>query len=135
LVANPLPPGAVDMNPIREVLFDDPPALAHETLLRFDDFVEVIAWEWDEPLVRGREAYLRVVLRPLKPLPSGTKITVRLQQGRLSRINPMPHELVEGIYPPQYWRPGDYLLHRFRVVVPTLEIVPGSHEVVIGMRR
>ena len=68
-------------------------------------------------------------------VPSGSKITVRLQQGRLSRINPLAHDLVENIYPPQYWRPGDYLLHRFRLQVPTLEIVPGLHEVVMGMRR
>lgn len=135
LVANTLPPGAEDMNPIRQVLFDAPPVLAHQTMLRFDDYVELIAWEWDEPLVRGRDVWLRVVLRPLKALPSGSKITVRLQQGRLSRINPLPHDLVENIYPPQYWRPGDYLLHRFRVHVPTLEIVPGPHDVVIGMRR
>ncbi|MCY1055785.1 hypothetical protein [Nannocystis sp. SCPEA4] len=135
LVANTLPPGAADMNPIGRVLFDEPPALAHQTLLRFDDYVEVIAWEWDEPLVRGRDVELRVVLRALKPMPSGSKITVRLQQGRLSRVNPLPHDLVENLYPPQYWRAGDYLLHRFRVHVPTLEIVPGPHEVVIGMRR
>lgn len=135
LVANTLPPGEADVNPIRRVLFDEPPQLAHQTLVRFDDFVEVIAWEWDEPVVRGRDVELRVVLRPLKAMPSGSKITVRLQQGRLSRVNPMPHDLVESIYPPQYWRPGDYLLHRFRVHVPTLEIVPGPHEVVIGMRR
>ncbi|MFZ6181764.1 hypothetical protein [Nannocystis pusilla] len=135
LVANSLPPGEADVNPIRRVLFDEPPQLAHQTLVRFDDFVEVIAWEWDEPVVRGRDVELRVVLRPLKAMPSGSKITVRLQQGRLSRVNPMPHDLVENIYPPQYWRPGDYLLHRFRVHVPTLEIVPGPHEVVIGMRR
>ncbi|WP_434422621.1 hypothetical protein [Nannocystis pusilla] len=55
LVANTLPPGEADMNPIRRVLFDEPPQLAHQTLVRFDDFVEVIAWEWDEPVVRGRD--------------------------------------------------------------------------------
>ncbi|HEY8375899.1 MAG TPA: hypothetical protein VIK91_05385, partial [Nannocystis sp.] len=68
-------------------------------------------------------------------LPSGAKITVRLQRGKLSRINPLPHVLVENIYPPQYWRAGDYLLHRFRVRVPALEVVPGAHEVVVGLRR
>ncbi|WAS92713.1 hypothetical protein [Nannocystis punicea] len=135
LIANALPPGEADVNPIRRVLFDEPPALAHQTLVRFDDYVEVIGWEWDEPVVRGRDVELRVVLRALKPMPSGSKITFRLQQGRLSRVNPMPHDLVENIYPPQYWRAGDYLLHRFRVHVPTLEIVPGPHEVVLGMRR
>lgn len=135
LIANVLPPGAEDQNPIRRVLFDAPPTLAHETLLRFEDFVEVIGWEWDEPIVRGREVELRVVLRALRPMPSGSKITVRLQQGRLSRVNPLAHDLVEGAYPPQHWRQGDYLLHRFRVQVPTLEVVPGPHEVVIGLRR
>lgn len=135
LVANTLPAGAEDRSPIRRVLFDQPPALAHSTLLRFEDFVEIVAWEWDEPIVRGREVELRVVLRALRPLPAGSKITVRLQQGKLSRVNPAPHELVEGVYPSQYWREGDFLLHRFRVQVPTLEVVSGPHEVVLGMRR
>jgi len=135
LVGNTLPPGATDENPVRRVLFDAPPMLAHTTLVRFEDFVEVIGWAWREPIVRGRETTLEVALRVLKPLPSGSKIYVRLQQGKLSRINPAPHELAEGVYPPQHWRPGDYILHRFTVAVPMLEILPGAHEVVLGMRR
>ena len=135
LLANQRPPGAADENPIRRVLLDEPPALAHPTLVRFENYLEVIGWQWQEPIVRGRETTLELALRVLGPLPSGSKIYVRLQQGRLSRINPAPHELAEGLYPPQHWRAGDYILHRFTVQVPMLEILPGAHEVVIGLRR
>jgi hypothetical protein len=135
LVANVLPPGAADHNPIRRVLFDAPPALPHETLVRFDDYLEIVAWDWEQPVVRGRETTLQLVLRVLKPLPAGSKITARLQQDKLSRINPMPHDLAENIYPCQYWRPGDYILHRFTTTVPMLEILPGAHDLIVGLRR
>ncbi|MBK7825915.1 hypothetical protein [Nannocystis sp.] len=135
LLANTLPPGAVDANPILRVLRDAPPELAHSTLVRFEDFVEVLGWQWHEPIVRGRETTLEVALHVLKPLIAGSKLYFRLQQGRLSRINPMPHELAEGLYPAQHWRAGDYILHRFTVAVPMLEVLPGAHEVVLGLRR
>jgi hypothetical protein len=135
LVSNILPPGARDENPILRVLFDAPPALAHPTALRFEDHLEIVGWQWQEPIVRGRETTLELAIKVLGPLPAGSKIYVRLQQGRLSRINPMPHELAEGLYPSQLWRPGDYILHRFTVPVPMLEILPGAHDVVIGLRR
>ncbi|MBL9103500.1 MAG: hypothetical protein JNL82_21315 [Myxococcales bacterium] len=135
LVANVLPPGAADMNPIHRVLFDAPPALPHETLVRFEDYLEIVAWDWEQPVVRGRETTLQLVLRVLKPLPAGSKITARLQQDKLSRVNPMPHDLAENIYPCQYWRPGDYILHRFTTTVPMLEILPGAHDLIVGLRR
>ncbi len=135
LVSNVLPPDAVDENPILRVLRDAPPALAHPTLLRFEDYVEIVGWQLQEPIVRGRETTLELAIKVLRPLPSGSKIYVRLQQGRLSRINPLPHELAEGLYPSQLWRPGDHIHHRFTVAVPMLEILPGAHEVVIGLRR
>lgn len=135
LLANTLPPGAIDDNPILRVLRDAPPQLAHSTLVRFEDHVEVIGWQWQEPIVRGRETTLEVAFHVLKPLIAGSKLYFRLQQGRLSRINPMPHELAEGIYPAQHWRAGDYILHRFTVAVPMLEVLPGAHEVVLGLRR
>ncbi len=135
LVSNSLPPGATDENPILRVLFDAPPALAHTTSLRFDDYLEIVGWQWQEPIVRGRETTLELAIQVLKPLPAGSKIYVRLQQGRLSRINPLPHELAEGLYPSQLWRAGDFIHHRFTVAVPMLEVMPGAHEVVIGLRR
>ena len=47
----------------------------------------------------------------------------------------MPHELAEGLYPSHHWRAGDYILHRFTVTVPMLEVLPGAHDVELGMRR
>ena len=135
LISNILPPGASDENPILRVLLDAPPALAHPTALRFEEHLEIVGWQWQEPIVRGRETTLELAIKVLGPLPAGSKIYVRLQQGRLSRINPLPHELAEGLYPSQLWRPGDYILHRFTVTVPMLEILPGAHDVVIGLRR
>ena len=135
LIANTLPPGATDNNPIRKVLFDAPPSLPHETLVRFEDYVEIVAWDWEQPVVRGRETTLQVVLKVLKPMPGGAKITVRLQKDRLSRINPLPHDLAENLYQTALWRPGDYILHRFTTTVPLLEILPGAHEVIVGLRR
>jgi hypothetical protein len=105
------------------------------TFVRFEDYLEVIGWDWEEPVVRGRETTLRVALRVLRPLPSGSKIYMRLQKERISRINPAPHDLAGGIYPTQHWRPGDYVLHEFTTTVPLLEILPGAHDVVLGMRR
>ncbi len=135
LVANRLPPGATDENPLIEIVHTEPPALANETLVRFEEFVEVVGWSWHAPVVRGRTTTLELALRVLRPLPSSTKVYVRLQRGRMSRINPMPHELTNGMYPVQYWRAGDVILHRFTVDVPLLEILSGPHDVVLGLRR
>jgi hypothetical protein len=109
--------------------------LAHETLVRFESYVEVIGWEVTEPLVRGREATLQVAFRVLRPLPGGSKLHARFNRGRIARINGEAHELAEGLYPCNLWRPGDYVLHRFTFEVPVLETLPGSYDLVLGLRR
>ncbi len=135
LVTNFLPEGMVDRNRIPEVLFDEPPVLEHETLVRFEQFVEVIGWEIDEPVVRGRKTTLKLALKVLRPMPGGAKIFARLLGGKLSRINPDPQPLAEDLYPCNLWRPGDYILHRYTFEAPLVEIVPGEHDFVIGLRR
>ena len=59
----------------------------------------------------------------------------RLQRGKTSRINADFHELASGLYPPNYWREGDYILHRQEFEVPVLEILSGTHDLVVAMRR
>jgi hypothetical protein len=135
LVSNVLVPGAEDLNRIPEVLHREPPTLAHETLVRFEQYVEIIGWQIDAPIVRGGKHTLQIAIRVLRPLPGGSKIYARFLQGRLSRINAEPHELAEGLYPCSLWRAGDYILHRFEFEAPTLEILPGDHEFVVGLRR
>ena len=134
-VANFLPEGLEDQNPIPSVLYDSPPKLANETLVTFDRYVDVIGWEVDTPVVRGGTSTLRIAFRPLRRLPAGTQLYARLQKGKMSRVNATPHELVGGIYPPNNWSSGDYILHEFEFEVPSLEILSGTHEFIIGMRR
>lgn len=135
LVANRLPPGEHDANPIPAVLHDEPPVLAHPTRLQFESYIEIIGWEVTEPVIRGREATLRLAIRVLRPLPGGSQVYARLLKGRSSRINGEPHELTGGIYPPNLWREGDFILHELRFTAPLLEIQPGPHELLVGLRR
>lgn len=135
LVTNVLPPGEVDENPIPGVLFDAPPQLEHETLLRFEEYVEIIGWQVDGPIVRGRRHTLQVALRVLRPLPGGSKIYTRFVGGRLSRINGEATPIVDDVYPCNLWRAGDYILHTLEFDAPTLEILPGTYDFMVGMRR
>lgn len=135
LVANRLPEGATDLNKIPQVVFDEPPALANPTLVSFENYIDIIGWEVTEPIVRGGTAELQVAIRVHRALPGGTKLYARFLKDRTSRINSEPHELTDGIYPPNMWREGDYILHRFTFTAPLLEIQPGDHEFIIGLRR
>jgi hypothetical protein len=135
LVANHLPPGEHDRNPIPAVLLDEPAVLAHPTLLRFEEYIEIVGWEVTDPIIRGRQATLSLSIRVLRPLPGGSQVYARLLKGRSSRINGEPHELTGGIYPPNLWREGDFILHRFEFRAPALEIQPGAHELIVGLRR
>lgn len=135
LVANRLPPGEHDRSPIPAVVFDEPVELRHPTLLRFGEFIEIVGWDVTEPVVRGREATLSLSIRVLRPLPGGTQVYARLLKDRSSRINGEPHDLTGGTYPPNLWREGDYILHRFTFEAPLLEIQPGAHELLVGLRR
>jgi hypothetical protein len=134
LIANRLPEGATDHNPLLELLGDAAPPLENPTLVRFEDYLEVLGWEVSQPLIRGREATITLGLRVLRPLPADAQIITRLQRGHLSRINPLPHPFNEGLYPPNLWRPGDYIRERYRFDVPLLEILSGAHDLVIGVR-
>ena len=135
LVANVLPDGWTDRNRIPEVLSHEPHVLANDTYVRFEEFVEIMGWEVDGPLVRGRKHTLQLAIRVLRPLPGGAKIFARFLGGRLSRINPDPQPLAEDLYPCNLWRNGDYILHRYEFTAPALEILPGEYDFVIGLRR
>lgn len=135
LVSNVLPEGMVDRNRIPEVLSTEPFELANPTFVQFEEFVEVIGWEVDGPIVRGRRHTLQLSLRVLRPLPGGAKINARFLGGRLSRINGDPQPIAEDLYPGNLWRAGDYILHRFEFEAPLLEIIPGEYDFVIGISR
>ena len=135
LVSNTLPADASDKNPLLEVVFDGPQPLAHGTLVRFEDYLEITGWELREPVIRGTETTITLALRVLRPLPAGAQIYVRLQGGKLSRIGAGPEDFAGGLYPTNNWRPGDFILHRHKLKVPLLEVVSGAHELMVGVRR
>lgn len=135
LVANRLPEGEVDRNRIPTVVFSEPPQLANPTQVRFEEYIEIIGWQLTDPIVRGGEVELQLAIEVLRPLPGGTKLYAHVRRGRTSRFNGEPHELTGDVYPPNLWRQGDYILHRFTFKAPLLEIQPGEHELVIGLRR
>lgn len=135
LVTNALPEGATDENPIPRVLFSEPPVLAHPTMLRFGNFIEIIGWEVTEPIVRGRDVTLRLAIRVLRPLPAGSKVYTRFLMDKTSRLNGDPQPLTLDVYPPNLWREGDYILHEQTFEAPWLEIQPGAHEFFVGLRK
>lgn len=135
LVSNVLPEGAEDLLPFKTIVFDEPVQLANETLVRFEEYVEVTSWQVDGPLRRGRTHTLEVALTVLRPLPAGSKIYTRFIKGRLSRINGDPQELTDKAYPCNLWRKGDYIVHRQEFEVPPLEILPGTYKLNLGLRR
>ncbi|KIG15134.1 hypothetical protein DB30_05834 [Enhygromyxa salina] len=135
LVANFLPPGHEDQNPLLGIAFSEPLTLANETLVGWQPYVDLIAWEIEGELHRGSKATLHAVFRVQRPMPAGTQMYARLQKGKVSRVAAEPHELTGGALPPNYWRAGDYIHHRFEFKVPWLEVLPGEHELIVGLRR
>jgi hypothetical protein len=135
LIANVLPSGAEDQNPLDAVVFDEPPQLQRETLLAFENYIEIIGWEVEAPLIRGTKRTLKLAIRVKRPLPGGSKLYTRFLHGKLSRINREAIDIADNVYPSNLWREGDYILHSYEFDVPALETMPGEYDLVIGLRR
>jgi hypothetical protein len=137
LVANFLPTGVADQNPLAGIVVPEPlaPELAHPTSVVWDPYVELIAWEIVGPLHRGSHATMHMLFRVQRPLPAGTQLYARLQRGKTSRVTAEPRDLTGGALPPNYWREGDLIHHQHPIEVPWLEVLPGEHELIVGLRR
>ncbi|MGH1348116.1 MAG: hypothetical protein ACRBN8_41555 [Nannocystales bacterium] len=135
VVANRLPEDAENRDALAKIVLDEPPRLAHQTLLNFDNYIEVLGWELDGPLRRGKEHTLQLGIRVLRPLPAGSKLYARMLKGRLSRIGGEPHEFADGLYPSNLWRKGDIIWHRWTFQTPPLEVMPGEYDLLLGLRR
>lgn len=135
LVSNRLPPDATNQDPLADIVLDEAPQLAQQTRLNFDGYIEVVGWEIDGPLRRGKEHTLQLAIRVLRPLPAGSKLYARMLKGRLSRIGGEPHEFADGLYPCNLWRKGDIIWHRWTFQTPPLEVMPGEYDILLGIRR
>ncbi|MCA9700878.1 MAG: hypothetical protein KC431_25350, partial [Myxococcales bacterium] len=136
LVSNFLPPETDDQNPLKRFVVAESPQLANETLVAWDPYLELVGWEIEGPVHRGSKPVLHLEFRVQRPLPAGAKLYARLQKGKVSRVSAMPHELGgNGELPPNYWRAGDIIHDRIQLEVPWLEVMPGEHDLIVGMRR
>lgn len=142
LVANFLPEGAEDQNPLFEVLHQTEAEIEavraevdNQTKVAWSPYVELVAWEVGGDLHRGGTMVLDLVFEVQRPLPAGTKLYARLQKGKSSRVGAMPRELTGGTMPPNYWRKGDLIHHHEELEIPWLEVLPGTHELIVGLRR
>ncbi len=135
LLANFEAPGFEIVKPLEHIVFDELPPIAHETYVRFDQHLEVVGWQIDGELKRGSEITVTLALRVLRPLSAGTEIHVRLQQGRMSKINIKPHRAAEDLYPANNWRRGDIILDRVTFEIPRANVIPGPHDLFIGIAR
>lgn len=135
LVANFLPEGMEDQNPILDVISDAPPGTGHPTLVQFHNYVRVVEWDLLGDVRRGGEVELVVTFEVLRPMPSNTQLWGRLKMDRISRINDQPQVLTQGVYPPNNWRRGDFVTHRQTFEIPRFEAFAGPHELLIGLRR
>ena len=134
IVSNFIPTGGEDQNPLLDIVVAEPPKLEHETLVSWDS-INLVSWEIEGKLHRGAKATMHMVFEVKRAPPAGIKMYARLQQGKLSRVAAEPHDLTGGDYPPNYWRAGDIIHHRFEFEVPTVEVMWGEHELIVGMRR
>ncbi len=134
VVSNFIPDHGEDQNPLLAIAVAEPPQLANQTMVGWD-YLDLVAWEIEGDLHRGAKPTLHMVFEVKRAPPAGLKMYARLQQGKLSRVAAEPHELTGGKYPPNYWRAGDIIHHRFEFEVPKVEVMWGEHELIVGMRR
>jgi hypothetical protein len=134
VVGNFIPRNGEDRNPLLEIVVDEPPQLANQTLVGWD-YMDLVGWEIEGELHRGAKATLHLVFVVKRAPPAGIKLYSRLQQGKLSRVAAEPHDFTDGVYPPNYWRAGDIIHHRMEFEVPMVEVMWGEHELIVGLRR
>jgi len=61
---------------------------------------------------------------------------MRLQRkNKLSRVTADWHDPTDGVYPPHLWREGDYIVHRYELDMPMLEIIPGEYDLIVALGR
>ena len=104
-------------------------------MLRFENYIEIIGWQVTEPIVRGRRATIEVAIRSCARSPEAASCTRDCSRTAGSRMAIEPQPLAMDVYPPNLWREGDYILHRYEFDAPPLEIQWGPHEFIIGLRR
>ena len=121
LVANHLPEGAEDRNPIQRLLLAAPPKPGHPVGATFDKgALELIGGDFSKPSVAlGSSFDLTLYFRVRRPLTKRWKIFVHLETPRY-RVDTgsTDHDPAGGEFPADTWRVGDIVVDRHRIRIP-----------------
>jgi len=138
LAVDSLARSELDLNPLRGVLFDAPPApAARELDAELGHALGLVGWE-----LRDREGVLRseVIAGEWYDLYLYFEVRARLDRawrifvhvdGFQQRFN-ADHEPIGAAYPSDSWLPGDWLVDRHRSRLDA-ELSPGNYSVYTGM--
>jgi hypothetical protein len=138
LAARPLP-GLPDQNPLADGLWrpglsggDRPPWPAPAVKLgaRFGGAVDLVGVDFPPVVRRPGRLTLTLHLRVTAPPPAGYKIFVHLE-GPGSSVNG-DHAPLEGTFPTELWRPGDWIRDRHEIELPLVVASAGRHAIHVG---
>jgi len=135
LVANHLPAGAEDRNPIRRLLLTEPPQPKHPVGATFDNgALELIGGDFSRSSVAlGRSFDLTLYFRVKRPLSKRWKVFVHFETPRYRvGTGATDHAPAGGAFPTDTWRVGDIVVDRHRIAVPVFSPV-GSYSLQAGL--
>jgi hypothetical protein len=93
------------------------PEVAHPASIRFGDAVEYIGFNTSKERVSpGEWVDITYYFRVLDRVPQGYQLFTHAQDGFRKRI--WDHPPVRGMYPPENWRPGEYVADEHGIRVP-----------------
>ncbi len=128
--------GAANENPLRSVLFDEPPNPAQKIDVMFEDQLEMFGWEVrDEAgnvvdsVVPGRKFHMRFYLRVVKPVTGAWKAFLHID-GFQRRYNG-DHNVLDGKYAINLWQPNDVLVDDYIFELEP-HFTPGDYTVFMG---
>ncbi|HTM21893.1 MAG TPA: hypothetical protein VL172_15335, partial [Kofleriaceae bacterium] len=114
LVANGLPDGAENQNPLaRSILRAAPPGMGDKVLASFEDKVDLIGVDLPGSVSRGSVFDMTLYFRVNKPVGANWKIFVHFDGGGLRFQG--DHDPIQGRCGTNYWQEGDIIVDTFAV--------------------
>lgn len=134
LVANHLPQGEEDLNPIRRVLLTEPPEAAYTVAAVMERSVELIGADLSSDSVAlGGSLEITYYFKVLRPVSRRWKVFVHMETPR-HRIDTgkTDHDPAGGVYPTNSWRVGDIVKDTHRIRVPVFSPL-GTYTLRVGL--
>ena len=120
----------VDHNPLRRLVLDKEPKIKTKVHANFENKVELLGYEVDDPVTRGGKFKLKLFFKVLAQMPSGYKIFIHFDQPA-NRFHG-DHVPLGGKFPTEYWMPGDYIVDPHEIDIPIFTTPSGSYTMYMG---